>query len=564
MLSEQRFGEAIGIVGNEARPDVVEVVSRYPLPLGTYVVIPFVSRSPTNEEEVVSHLLVGVVSRTMYRRTVPVSGAAALASSGLYAEFEKELAHYGSSLVRIVADIVGGNSIRVPRAPPPPNAPVYLAPSHTLAQLFSRGSDENTIKIGHLVGREDVEIKVCIDSLAKHLFITGTTGSGKSNTVAILIDRIASMGGVVVVYDVHGEYANLEPESRNVVVKPVDLFINPLVVSPRMLARMIVPEASATVQRRLVEKALREVQKVFSKAIESFGVTEQALEEIKKEIRISTLSGGGARSEEEHDSATDVESEMVKLFRDALVSIISSDKHAKTFSKSVEAAVAKVEEFFEYTPISFRQKSPVDYLDSRTIVVLNASALDDEQRDYMLKMVADELLWFSKRRASMGKPMPLILVIEEAHNFLPANRETISRRSVERLAREGRKFGVCLFVVSQRPRNIDPNTVSQIQNFVFMKLVQEADQRAVMNASDMLTEDLAMSLSTMDTGEALIMGEWIGRFPAFVKIDMHRGKKVGATPRLSEIWRSIAAERDRGSELSEIHEAAVKDLEGLI
>jgi len=559
--------EPVGIVGNEARPDIIEVVSKHPLPLGTYVVIPFSGKNIA-DGHTEKHLLIGVVSRTMYRRTVPVSGAAALTSSNLYAEFEKELAQYGSSLVRVIADILEDGSIHVPRAPPPPNSPVYLAPSPILTKLFSRGGEGNSIRIGHLVGREDVEIKICIDSLAKHVFITGTTGSGKSNTVAILVDRIASIGGLVVIYDVHGEYANLEPESLNVVVKSVDLFINPLFVSPRMLARMIIPEASATVQRRLVERALRETQKIFRRAVDMHGVTEKALEELGRELKSKNSSGAFAKTLDLQEDGCEVESlsveeRMIKLFRAALVALISN-RQTKAFSKSVEAAVAKVEEFFEYTPISFSQKSPIRYLDPRTIVVLNASALDDEQRDYMLKMVADELLWFSKRQASMGRPTPVILVVEEAHNFLPANRETASRRSIERLAREGRKFGVCLFIVSQRPRNIDPNTISQIQNFVFMKLVQEADQRAVMNASDMLTEDLAMSLSTMDTGEALIMGEWIGRFPAFVKIDMHRGKKAGATPRLSEIWRSMASERDRGSELSELHESAVRDLEGLI
>ncbi|NPA96225.1 MAG: ATP-binding protein [Crenarchaeota archaeon] len=562
------LGEPIGIVGNESRPGIVEVVSRHPLPLGTYVAIPFSSRDPSTGREK-RHLLVGVVSSTMYRRTVPVSGAAALATSGLYAEFENELAQYGASLVRAVADVGSDGAVSVPRTPPPPNAPVYLAPSPVLSKLFSRGG-EDCVRIGHLVGRDDVEVRVSVDALAKHLFITGTTGSGKSNTVAILIDRIASIGGMVIVYDVHGEYSSLSPESPSVRVETIDLYVNPLVVAPKMLSKMIVPEASATVQRRLVERGLREAQKLFSEIIDKHGITPRAVEEARSRLasiraRQSSLASDASEDIGENLDAMEA---LAELFREAVISSIRricGRGQSKAFSeRSCEAAVAKVEEFFEYTPISFRRGSPVELLAPRTIVVLNASSLDDEQRDYMLKLVADELLWFGRRNALMGTPKPVVLVIEEAHLFLSSNRESASRRSIERLAREGRKFGVCLFIVSQRPRNIDSNTVSQVQNFVFMKLVQEADQRAVMNASDMLTEDLASSLSTMDTGEALLVGEWIGRFPAFVKIDRHGGKRAGATPRISELWRSLAREMERGEELGEIHEAALEDLKGLV
>ncbi len=552
------LGEPLGIVGNESRPGLVEVVSKAPLPLGTYVAIPFESKDPATGATV-RHLLVGVVSSTMYRRTVPVSGAAALATSGLYAEFESELAQYGASLVRAIADISENGSVSVPRTPPPPNAPVYLAPSSVLSMLFSsRGSD--SVRIGHLVGREDVEVRVSIDALTKHLFVTGTTGSGKSNTVAILIDRIAEIGGMIVVYDVHGEYASLEPQSPGVRVVSLDLYINPLNIAPKILSRMIVPEAAATVQRRLVERGLREAQKLFSEVIARHGVTATAVREIASKLGPSASRSGDA---EEGLEGSDPNEALASLFRECVIRSIRKGK-VKGAEKSCEAAIAKVEEFFEYTPLSFSQKSIVDMLSPGTIVVLNASSLDDEQRDYMLKIVADELLWFGRRNAAMGSPKPVVLVIEEAHLFLSANRETASRRSVERLAREGRKFGVCLFIVSQRPRNIDSNTVSQIQNFVFMKLVQEADQRAVMNASDMLTEDLASSLSTMDTGEALIVGEWIGRFPAFVKVDRHAGKRVGATPRISELWRMMKREERRGSELGEIHEGALEDLRGLV
>ena len=552
----------LGKVGNVSRPDYVEVVSRRPLPLGTYVSIPFNEVDPITNEDV-NHCLIGVVSSTKYRRAIPVSGAATLESEELYTEFEQQLAQYGSSFIRVFADIVR-NTISTPRTPPPPNANVYLAPSNTLELLFSR-KGESSIPIGHLVGRPDVVVYVDVNALVKHLFVTGTTGSGKSNTVAIVIDRVARLGGMIIVYDVHGEYAALQPLDPNVKIKVVDLYINPLRISSNILARMIVPEGSATVQRRLVSRALKEAQKLFENVLNRYGATPSAVEELRKKLGSSTSSQQLLDDERFGEQASqDIDRALTELYKRYVLKAIERYRSDAVSERSREAAIMKVEEFFEFANVSFTSPSPIELLEPRTIVVLNASALDDEQRDYMLKVVADELLWFAKHSTAIGKPRPVVLVVEEAHLFLSTSRETSSRKSIERLSREGRKFGVSLIIVSQRPRNIDTNTVSQIQNFVFMKLVQEADQQAIMNASDMLTDDLARSLSSMDTGEAIVLGEWIGRFPAFVKIDKHIGKRSGASPNIARLWRNLAEEYEISKRSVELHTAAYNDLRDLL
>ncbi len=549
-------GAELGRVGNIAKPNYVEVVSRKPLPLGTYISIQY------RYEDTV-HCLVGVVSSTSFKRTVPVSGPETLTSSELINEFEEDLSKYSISYVRIVADMTLSRPLS-PRIPPPPNAPVYLASSEVLTKLFS-SSGEGTIRIGHLLGRPDVPIHINVNALTKHLFITGTTGSGKSNTVAVLIDRIASLGGMVIVFDVHGEYVDMDTENPYVKIKKVDLHINPLKIPPSILAKMIIPEASATIQRRLVLKSIRIAQQIFSEIIAKHGITAEALKKLGEEYRKPFTSARAIETIDEivKDDTRDTHSKFVELFKEYIVSTINSTAKGKAVSdKSKEAAIMKVEEFFEYTSISFNQPSPIDILEPRTIVVLNASALDDEQRDYMLKVVLDEVLWNAKKNVFTGTLKPVVVVIEEAHLFLSLNRESISKRSIERLAREGRKFGVSLVIVSQRPRNIDTNTVSQIQNFVFMKLVQESDQQAVMNASDMLTDDLARSLSSMDTGEAILLGEWVGKFPAYVKIDLHRGKRSGATPDIVTAWQWLL--RDRGHHYEEMHINALKDISHLM
>ncbi len=526
----------VGKVGSESKPSLIEIVSMLSIPIGTYVSIPFDSIDISTGKRQ-SHCLVGVVSSTSYKRIIPVTPSFTVQSSTVIG-IEDDMLRYAPSMARMFADVIN-NEIRVPSVPPQPDTPVYLAPSQVLSKIFSsRRNSEATIRIGYLIGRPDVSINIDVDALTKHLFITGTTGSGKSNTVAILSDRIASIGGIIVIYDVHGEYLSLQPQSEAVEVRVIDYKLNPLKISPSTLAKMMVPEAAASIQRSLVSKALREASAIFQDIINMYGVTKEAVRVLEEKNVISTdlvrYSGNG------DEDAGDVEHRLLYLYRELVKTIIK--KAGERFKESVEKSCAKVDEFFEYASLSFTMPRIIDLLKSSRILIINASMLSEEQRDYGLKIILDEILWYAKQRFSQGSPIPVLFFIEEAHLFLSSSRSTISRTSIERVAREGRKFGLSLAIVSQRPRNIDPNTLSQVQNFVFMKLVQEQDQNMVMNISDMLTEDLAKSLSSMDVGEALIIGEWIGRFPAYVKIDRHEGKKMGASLEISQLWRSL---RDR-------------------
>jgi len=525
----------VGKVGSESKPNLIEIVSTLPIPIGTYISIPFNSIDISTGEKQF-HCLVGVVSSTSYKRIIPVTPSF-MAQSSIAIGIEDDMLRYAPSMARMFADVIG-NDIRVPSVPPQPDTQVYLAPTQILSKIFGGRSSETSIRIGYLIGRPDVSISIDVNALTKHLFITGTTGSGKSNTVAILSDRIASIGGVIAIYDVHGEYISLQPYSEGVEIKVIDYKLNPLKINPSILARMIIPEAAASIQRSLVSKALREVSKLFQEAIETYGVTEEAIEYLRKKRSISNEQIGDLEDEE-----GDIESKLLYLYREYIkIFIRNKSTSNKLFRESAEKACAKVDEFFEYTSLSFKMPRITDLLRPSRILIINSSMLNDEQRDYVLKIVLDEILWYTKQHLLQGSPFPVLFFIEEAHLFLSANRTTISRASIERVAREGRKFGLSLAIVSQRPRNIDPNTLSQVQNFVFMKLVQEQDQNMVMNISDMLTEDLARSLASMDVGEALVMGEWIGRFPAYVKIDRHEGKRIGTSLEISQLWRSL---RDR-------------------
>src|SRR5207244_7289761 len=131
-------------------------------------------------------------------------------------------------------------------------------------------------------------------------------------------------------------------------------------------------------------------------------------------------------------------------------------------------------------------------------------------------IVADDLFG---ARVSGDLPLPALLVLEEAHNFAPAKAATIAEKraiaTTKQIAQEGRKFGIGLIMISQRPSRLDETTLSQCNSFVIMRLVNPADQSFVRKVIESLGEDEAKMLPDLDVGEALLSGQFIN-FPVLV------------------------------------------------
>ena len=117
--------------------------------------------------------------------------------------------------------------------------------------------------------------------------------------------------------------------------------------------------------------------------------------------------------------------------------------------------------------------------------------------------------------------LPVLLLLEEAHNFAPAKANTPAEmRSIattKQIAQEGRKFGVGLILISQRPSRLDETTLSQCNSYIIMRLVNPADQNFVRKVIESLGEDDARMLPDLDVGEALLSGQLIN-FPVLVRV----------------------------------------------
>ncbi len=409
--------------------------------------------------------------------------------------------HYIRGVVKILGDV---ESLEIPRSPPPPGTEVYEADPETLRRIFG-GDNRSSIRLGVLIAQPEVPVYVDVNKMVtRHLAILAVTGAGKSNTVAVLADRIAGLNGAVLIFDMHSEYVNADFTQGR--VNPIKPEINPLTLSTPEFLRLLNVGQQAYTQERYFRKALREARsRLYRKEVDAQGFLD-AIRNVLEEY---------------------MEDERYRGDKNSIVSLLNK----------VEALVENYG--FILNPYA---SDIVDQLRLGHVNVVDLGQLDEEVADVIVSHTLSSLL--RKRKAHVtggrdGLPYPVFVVLEEAHILAPKDRNTISKHWISRVAREGRKFGVGLCLVSQRPKALDADTLSQANNMIVLRLVEPSDQRYVQEASEALSEDLVEQLPSLNVGEAVVLGMMV-KVPALVKIDKFEGKLVGGDIDVVAAWRSQA------------------------
>ncbi len=536
---------AIGYVKQSYSPILAEAMAETPVPIGSYVYAEFEVRdrltgSSTNRK------VIGVVTNAGYQPAVPESTYALLREESEPPRIRTP--KYSPMSIYAIAD-VSDREPTTPLYPIPPTTPIYSVSSiqpNPLEKVYKKPDHLNgLIRIGSLARLESIDIAVEVNKLHKHLLITGATGSGKSNAVAVIVDRLSSLGAPVIIFDVHGEYTNLEPEDGRVdKIEVVKAEIDPLNMSLEAFIHMVIRDPQATRQRRIFRRLMKNlIKELRREAVEKKVDPKNIIEEKFKSL-LKTQKNKILDLSDDY-LGVDQEDQLIKLdYTKKLILLIASkinDLLASASSRErtyIEGIEERFTDFvWSYPILNLDAVDPVSRISPGKIIVYDVSTLTDDQKAWLLRILADNLLENLKNRFRGRQIPPTVLVVEEAPLFISAYTSSVAKESLRRFAREGRKFGGVLIIASQRPRTLDPDISSQIQNFLFLKLVQQEDIKSVMSIADNLEESLAMTLPSLPTGWGIVMGEWIGRFPALVAIDKHRGKKLGASPDFISEWR---------------------------
>ncbi|NPA57935.1 MAG: ATP-binding protein, partial [Aquificae bacterium] len=432
--------------------------------------------------------------------------------------------------VHILGEIVEGEDevyLQIPRTPPMPASAVYEADPELLKKVFGAKS-KRFIRIGRLLSeKEEVPVYIDVEQVVlRHLAVLAITGAGKSNTVSVLLKNIVELGGTVAVFDFHGEYARTRftRNGRSVVNHIVPL-INPASLKPREFASFIGIKPNATVQFRYFRIAL-----------------EYLIEQLK----------GEKGDNWQNEINTDIFLKRLKETIEALAdpeSEVGQKIKGRVREDSLFEVLNKLEDLeMELGHIIKLGVPPlVENIKPGKVNVFDFSELDEEVADAIASSVLRWALEERKKAVRQGEsrlPFPLMVVIEEAHILAGENRNTQSKYYIARIAREGRKFGLGITVVTQRPKGLDKEILSQMNNMIILKLVEPEDQKHVQRASESLSQELMDYLPGLNPGEAIIIGN-MTKIPLLVKIDRAVEKIEGNDIDVVGQWEEIVKKESK-------------------
>ncbi len=442
-----------------------------------------------------------------------------------------------AKLLTFIHPIIEDGRPMRPKTPPPPGSEVLPADESVLAMIFGRqrrdcvreiaGRSYNVcVRLGTLLGYgERVEYYVNVERLvSRHLAILAVTGAGKSNTVAILARRIVeALNGTVLIIDPHSEYRSLaqvdELRDRVHVIQPR---IHPAALTIDDYYQLINIGPSASKQRLYFKFAYDAARHDAAQARtdEFFDLLYHYVERMAIDGKYRTLEGNWENvKSSDKNSVIDV---FLKL---------------DTFRSRYYGSGAR-----DFTLLDTSAPHDLEAMVvPGKINVLPIGELTEETQDVVASFFIKRLLYERKNYVNSGGvrgyPVPVLLIIEEAHTLIPANRSTMTKQYVAKVAREGRKFGVGMVLVSQRPRGLDEEALSQTNNKIILRIVSPDDLRQVRAASENLSEELSELLPSLNNGEAIVLG-MMTPLPALVKIDLAEFKTGGTDRPIVHEWMS--------------------------
>lgn len=435
----------------------------------------------------------------------------------------------------------GGDSLAIP-----PKS-VEPATIEDIRRIYSESvSDGESFCFSSLASNQGVPVPVNGNKFFnKHIAIVGSTGSGKSHTLASILQKATSVkagdftlnNSHVIVFDIHSEYKSAFPEANFIDVS--NLVLPYWLLNGEELEEFFIDtEANDHNQRSVFKEAVinsrrakftglpDEAQRIHMDSPLPFDIQEVLEHAIKKnEERVPTGEVYAASNKEKagqpkfengslNSKLTNFINRLESKINDSRLGFLLGERSKDiTFEQTIETLLGYSEGGKANVTVIDLSGVPFEVL-SLTVSLISRLIFE---YGYIYK----RLRCANNPTEKINNDVPILLVYEEAHKYVPKSdlsKYRLSKTSIERIAKEGRKYGVTLLLASQRPSEISETIFSQCNNFIAMRLTNPVDQGYV---KKLLPDSLGTLIDKMVSfrqGEALLVGESIV-LPSIVQID---------------------------------------------
>jgi len=442
---------------------------------------------------------------------------------------------------------------------------VHLVSESDLKKIYGQPDKPYFVKVGHIAGAESIPALVDINKLiTRHSAIVGTTGSGKSTTVASILNAISDPdrypSARVIVFDIHGEYAQALKDRANIFKVNADktegsiekdLFIPFWALNFEELCNISLgtfsneKDENIILERILLAK-MESIKSYPKKGVETDTLNVDSpipfsLNNLWSQLYIECFATYYSKNEGlpienlayERDAAG---VELKGKPEIAIPPIFKKPKNDKddaekinylpgslnvgqqVLSLGAKLRIPRFDFLFkpgDWTPGSDgKTEKDLDSLlkdwigSDKPITIMDLSGVPitilNTIIGVLLRIIYEGLFW-ARNLSQGGRNRPLLLLMEEAHNYL--NNEGSALTIVQKIVKEGRKYGIGAMIVSQRPSEVNSTILSQCGTFFALRLANATDRGHITSAVTDNLEGLTSMLPILRTGEAIILGE---------------------------------------------------------
>jgi uncharacterized protein len=381
---------------------------------------------------------------------------------------------------------------------PLPGQPIFVATVGELSRIYNR-PDKPSIHIGSLSQASGLPVYLMTNELlGKHFAVLGTTGSGKSCSVTVLLQAILDVApsGHIILLDPHNEYSKAFGTKAEV-IDPTTLNLPHWLLNFEECSELFVgkSEFAATSQTNILKEAILSARR-------SFGTAGIAADNITVDTPVPYKLGAvlaEIKKKEEAISAA-AQKEPYKKIANKIESMQKDKRFSFLVRPDADVTDGLADIIKQYLRIPVGDK-PISIIDLSGV----PSDVVDVVVSVLCRMVFDFAVW-SPRPVKV----PILLVCEEAHRYAPRSDAAAfqpTKQALARIAKEGRKYGVSLGLISQRPSELAETILSQCNTLIALRMSNEQDQHFVQRALPDAVRSLIDSLPTLRAQEALIVGE---------------------------------------------------------
>lgn len=436
------------------------------------------------------------------------------------------------------------------------NSQVYLAESEALSIIMNSLDSEIKSNTGLAIGKyaSNKSVEAILDGnkfFQRHASIVGSTGSGKSFTVANILEKANKLGySNIIVFDLHGEYNELSYAKQIKINDNGGLHIPLWFFNYEEIHSLFIESAEGTSsnQRAVVIQYILENKKKYIENSKEFisseiitadtpvpfsaiGLKAYLEDENIKEVGTGEFYKSGEKQGQEKTKQGQYNGKLTNLIT-RLQTKIDDKKYNFIFNEESTNQANYLNHFV----------SEIMDNDSK-IKVIDLSEIPSDMLSIVIgivtRLVYDVQFWMTP--ATDETRHPLAFICDEAHLYMPkdtSKMKAVEKKSLEifeKIAKEGRKYGVSLVIVSQRPAELNTTIISQCNNIISLKITNDRDKSAV---ATMLTDSLiglVDVLPNLDVGECIVVGDSI-KLPTKIILDKPQEEPKSSTIDFWDRW----------------------------